>query len=86
MKTVNEQINDLKIILKMYRDAYSLQNNADVILYNHFILDEDCKYLDNDFYKIKSINSSSPLYYKECETIKLITNLEILINPKNLKQ
>lgn len=78
MKTTNEQIEDLKIILKMYQDAYSLQNNADVILYNHFILDEDCKYLENDFYKIKSINSSSPLYYKELETIKLIKNLELL--------
>ena len=78
MKTTNEQIEDLKIVLKMYQDAYSLQNNADVILYNHFILDEDCKYLDNDFYKIKNINSSSPLYYKELETIKLIKTLKLL--------
>jgi len=78
MKTVKEQINDLKIILKMYQDAEMLQNNADVILYSNFILDEDGKFLNNDFYKIKSINSSRSLYYKKLETIKLIKNLKKL--------
>lgn len=71
-----ERIQNLKVILNLLRDAYSLQNQADCLLYNHFILDDNCNYLTDDFYKIKAINSSSPLYYKELATIDLIKKLE----------
>lgn len=73
-----ERIENLKIILNLIRDAYTLQNQADCLLYNHFIVDDNCKFLDDDFYKIKAINTSSPLYYKELETINLIKKLENL--------
>jgi hypothetical protein len=76
-KSKKEQIEDLKKALALIAKAYFLQNECDIILFENFDIDEDCKFLDDDFYKIKDINSSTNLYKKEIAILNLLKKLEL---------
>ena len=74
---LEKQILDLQKVEKFYFEAYSLQNSADVILHNHYKIDDEGNYLDNDFWKITFINKSSPLFKAELQTREIIKKLTI---------
>ena len=76
-KPKKEQIEDLKKALVLIEKAYFLQNECDIILFENFDIDDDCKFLNDDFYNIKSINTSSPLYKKEIAILNLLKKLEL---------
>lgn len=77
IQELEQQIKDLKQVEKFYYEAYSLQNSADVILHNHYKIDNDLNYLNDEFYKITAINKSTPLFKAELQTIELIKKLTI---------
>ena len=52
MKTKQEQIKDLKEAANLLRDAYYLQNKAMCIIIENYEIDNECKFLQNPFYKI----------------------------------
>jgi len=75
MKTTTEQLNDLKEVKKLFYESYMLQNRAKCLLSENFKIDNEYKYLENDFYKIYEINTSTGLYESEIKTDLLINKL-----------
>ena len=75
-KSTNEQINDLEKALKLIYESYMLQNEAHCIINSNYEIDEDCNFLENDFYKLTRFNPSSPLYHMEIAIENLLTKLK----------
>jgi hypothetical protein len=76
MKTTNEQIKDLENCLKLITEAYFLQNNAHCIIYENIEIDNECNFLESDFYKLTRFNPSTPLYKMEIAIENLLTKLK----------
>jgi hypothetical protein len=76
MKPTNEQIKDLEKALKLIYDSYILQNQAHIIIYENFEIDDDCNFLENDFYNLTRFNPSSPLYKMEVAIENLLIKLK----------
>lgn len=74
---LEQQIEDLQKVKNLFYEAYNLQNSGTCILHNHYFIDDDLNYLNNEFYKITQINTSSPLYKAELKTEELINKLTI---------
>jgi hypothetical protein len=75
MKTTNEQIKDLHEVKKLFYQAYILQNKAKCILSENFVIDNESKFLENEFYKIYEIKTSTNLYLSEVQTQNLIDKI-----------
>lgn len=75
MKTTTEQLNDLKEVKKLFYESYMLQNRAKCLLSENFKIDNENKYLENDFYMIYNINTSTNLYLSEVQTQILIDKI-----------
>jgi hypothetical protein len=76
MKSTNEQIKDLEKALKLIYDSYMLQNEAHCIINEHYEIDDECRFLENDFYKLTRFVPSSPLYKMEVAIENLIIKLK----------
>lgn len=76
MKPTNEQIKDLEKALKLIYKSYMLQNEACCIINEHYEIDYECKFLENDFYKLLRFNPSSPLYKMEIAIENLLIKLK----------
>lgn len=77
IQELEQQIKDLQKVKKLFYEAYNFQNCATCILHNHYFIDDNLNYINNEFYKITQINTSSPLYKAELKTEELINKLTI---------
>jgi|LakMenE18May11ns_1017448.scaffolds.fasta_scaffold7157459_1 hypothetical protein len=75
MKTTTEQLNDLKEVKKLFYESYILQNRAKCLLSENFKIDNESKFLKNEFYQIYEINTSTNLYHSEVKTQILIDKI-----------
>ena len=76
MKTKQEQIKDLKEAANLLRDAYRLQNRAMCIIIENYEIDNECKYRENPFFKIRQIDTHGALYKAETMCYELCMELE----------
>ena len=76
MENKEQILKDLKDIEQLYYDAYMLQNKASVLLSKYYNVNDYYNLKNNDFYKIRSIDTSSNIYEAELATRELINNLK----------
>lgn len=76
MKTKQEQIKDLKEAANLLDGAYSLQIKAMRIIIENYEIDDECKYLQNPFFKIRQCNTNEALWKAEKMCYELCMELE----------
>jgi len=82
MKDNKDKIRVLQKAKNLLYDAYIAQNHAKCILQDFFTIDDDFKYLENDFYNIYRIDTATNLYKAE---LLLIVEINILKEKENGK-